>query len=202
MTRRRKTALIAVIIIGVAIPIAALRALGVFAVLASASILALHDAGQSRRDERYRIPEGAVYLVPARETRISGAEALPVSVAEDSPTGEIYFRLFQSQQSMGFFHYFAWVSGLDEGALFLRAFEYNTNRPLWISENPAGSNTTLRIGSHSEMKKYGPRLFVVHTVLRTTSFFYLARFELWHSDSLGREQMLLAKNYRITGFID
>jgi len=156
------------------------------------------DRQQPLRDERFRIPENAVYLTPAYEWLSHHHDERAFEILfENSETEKIDFQLFFSGWGEGFYHYYVWIEGLDEGSVQLRAFEYNTNTPLRMKY------TDIPISEyHFEMKRYGPRRFLISTNFHTTLRFYLARFELWHIDENNNDQLLLTKIYRVSGFID
>jgi len=66
-----------------------------------------HYEEQPRRDERYRIPEGAIFLIPVHEfVSHSHHVNLFEVVIDNSETGTIDFRLHCSGRGQGFYHYY------------------------------------------------------------------------------------------------
>ncbi|QNR25405.1 hypothetical protein [Croceimicrobium hydrocarbonivorans] len=105
-----------------------------------------------------------------------------------------------SQFLAGIYSYQAWLSNLDSGEIYLKAFELSHNDPL------SGNSLALR----SKMKVFNAtdsfKLFRLsdHLTIYEGDWDkpYAARFELWYQSAKSQEErMLLSKNYRIEGWM-
>lgn len=109
------------------------------------------------------------------------------------------FQLYNSFQP-GLYEYDFWTSKIENGTIYLKAFEITQEYPL----------STDRLPQRSSIKINNPTDSIKQ--FRTTSHFtiyegdwgqpYAARFEVWFKpDDGGQERMLVAKNYKIEGWM-
>lgn len=122
----------------------------------------------------------------------------PDSLANRQIT-ETEFQLYNSLQP-GLYEYDLWIGKIENGTIYLKAFEITQDYALSKDKLPKSSSITIHNPTDS-IKKFG-----------TTSHFtiyegdwgkpYAARFEIWFKpDSDGKERKLLTKNYKIEGWM-
>jgi TM2 domain-containing membrane protein YozV len=109
-----------------------------------------------------------------------------------------HFELYNSFQP-GLYHYKIWLSRIDKGIVFLKAFEVSENDRL--SEHMLRKRSEVVVGhSKDTMKLYST---VKHFTIYEGDWGkpYAARFELWYKEQGTKQEVkLLEKNYKIEGW--
>lgn len=112
---------------------------------------------------------------------------------------QIDFFLYYSFQP-GIYKYDLWVSSIEKGNVYLKAFEVTKNYQL--SEIRLKEKTTISIFNPTDsLMKYGIKEdFIIYE--GDFGKPYAARFEIWFNpDNEGKERKLIEKNYKIEGWM-
>jgi hypothetical protein len=107
------------------------------------------------------------------------------------------FELYNSFQS-GLYEYDIWLSKIDSGIVYLKAFEITQNNRLSMERLTARSS--IRVGNKSEeLKRFGTK---DHFTIYEGDWGkpYAARFEIWFKPDNGNKRKLSEKNYKIEGW--
>jgi hypothetical protein len=139
--------------------------------------------------DKLKMPENIILFEPNMNIR-------PDSILK-ATRKNLDFELYNSFQS-GLYEYDIWLSKIDSGIVYLKAFEITQNNRLSMERLTARSS--IRVGNKSEeLKRFGTK---DHFTIYEGDWGkpYAARFEIWFKPDNGNERKLSEKNYKIEGW--
>lgn len=118
----------------------------------------------------------------------------------DTITTKIFpdFELYQTELP-GIYKFIIWTEQIENGTVFLKAFEVTGEKSLSTIE--IRENSALQISNPTnEIKEFGPSTFMINE--GDWGKFYAARFEVWFSPDNTKkgERKLMEKIYKIEGY--